>query len=371
MQTTLSTPSAARSGRLRNLLAQDPANEGLLLALAGALYDEGDYSGCDTALTGLPQGDMQADHLRGLVALSLSRFDDALAVFSALSQSVDDTTIRYNMAYALAMLDRHDEALEQLDDMMCAEVAAASPLRLRVLHRLGRFDDAVAFGRQRLLLADDHQLRGLLSMILFDQGDLHAAGTEAARAPESVEGATTAGLLALETGETTDAARLFEFALERNPHSGRAMLGRGLAMTSNGTFAQAADTLESAATMLRNHSGAWVTAGWARLMQGDLQLAKANFRRAMDMDPGFSEACGGLAMVLLQEDQQDDARHYARAALRLDPASLSGQYVTGLLDAAQGRPDQAKKAFTSLMNQKLGESELSLGSTLARYRRAP
>ncbi len=358
----------SRSERLRTLLAQDPGNPGLTLAVATALYEEGDYRESDATLADLPPGDVEVDHLRGLVALSLSRFPEAVAIFSALEAADNAATIRYNLAYALAMLDRHDEALARLDDDVCAVVPGATVLRLRVLHRLGRFDEAVALARQAPAIAEGQPLHGVLSMILFDQGDLRAAGAEAARSLESAEGATTAGLLALEDGESRHATRLFDHALAQSPHSGRAMLGRGLAQTSEGDFARAGDTLETAATMLRNHSGAWVTAGWARLMQGELALAETDFRKAMDMDPGFSEASGGLAMTLFQDGRRDDALHYAKVALRLDPASLSGQYVNGLLAAADGSTDRAREQIERLMDQSVGNNGPTLGNVLARYR---
>ncbi|KAF1004691.1 MAG: Lipopolysaccharide assembly protein B [Luteibacter sp.] len=364
MQTTIS-----RSERLRALLAQDPGNTGLTLAVATALYEEGDYRESDTTLANLSGGDVEVEHLRGLVSLSLSRFPEAVAIFSSLEQVDASATIRYNLAYALAMLDRHDEALARLDDDVYAVAPGATVLRLRVLHRLGRFDEAIALARQAPAIAEGQSLHGVLSMILFDQGDLPGAGAEAARSLESAEGATTAGMLALEDGESRHAARLFEQALAQSPHSGRAMLGRGLAQTSQGDFASAGDTLETAATMLRDHSGAWVTAGWARLMQGELAFAETDFRKAMDMDRGFSEAAGGLAMTLFQDGRRNDALHYARVALRLDPASLSGQYVSSLLAAADGATDSASEQMERLLNQPVGNNGPTLGNVLARYRR--
>jgi tetratricopeptide (TPR) repeat protein len=362
------TPDSAspRADRLRALLAQDPGNEGLRLAAATAAYEERDYQGSDELLAGL-SGSVDTDHLRGLVALSLSRFDEASAVFTSLLHKSEEPTVRYNLAYALAMQGLFDEALDLLDDDVLAAVAPATTLRLRILHRLGRFDEAVALGNARLQHEDDAQLRGVVSMILFDQGDLAAAGVQAMRALDSAEGATTAGMLALENGESAGAAALFERAMERNPTSGRAMLGRGLTLTMNGAFAEAADTLETAARMMRDHSGAWVTAGWARLMQGELDAAEADFRLAMKMDPGFSEASGGLAMTLLRKDQRDDADHYARVALRLDPASFSGQFVTGLLLESAGDTDAAKARMATLLSHQLPHGSRTFGNFLSQH----
>lgn len=356
---------APRSDRLRALLSQDSGNRSLMLELATALYEEGDYRGSDALLGTLPDAS-EGGHLRGLVALSLSRFAEAEACFSGLLRDNSDPTIRYNLAYAVGMLGRYEEALEWLEDDVCQAVAPAMTLRLRLLHRLGRFEEAVALGQGHLARKNDPHLRGVMSMILFDQGDLMAASAEAAQALESAEGATTAGLLALEHGETARASRLLDSAIARNPGSGRALLGRGLALTADGAFAEAAKTLETAADMLRDHSGAWVTAGWARLMEGEADVAEADFRKAMAMDPGFSEASGGLAMVLLHKGQRDDAGHYARVALRLDPGSLSGQFVRNLLTASAGNADAAQEGMQSLFAQPLGGRGPTLGSVLAR-----
>jgi len=358
---------APRSERLRVLLSQDSGNPGLALALATALYEEGDYRASDTLLGALPDTS-DAAHLRGLVALSLSRFAEAEACFSGLLVDGADPTVRYNLAYATGMLGRHEEALACLEDDVCQAVQPAMELRLRLLHRLGRFEEAVALGQRHLARLNDAHSRVVISMILFDRGDLTAAEAEASQALDSADGATTAGLIALEQGNSALASQLFESALARNPGSGRALLGRGLALTADGDFAKAADTLETAADMLGDHSGAWVTAGWARLMEGESEIAEADFRKAMAMDPGFSEAAGGLAMALLRQGNDVDAGHYARAALRLDPQSLSGQFVRSLLTASTGDTNAAQDGIRSLLAQPLRGNGPTLGGVLSRRR---
>lgn len=358
--------STSRSERFRTLLAQDPGNTGLILATATAFYDEGSYSAAAELLATQTEVSRDVDQLRGLVAMSLSRFEEAAAIFAGLLAGQDESTTRYNLAYALAMLDQPEEALTRLDDSVCSEIDAAVALRMRVLYRLGRFDEMMAIGERHLVGTEDPHVRGLLSMALFDQGDFAGAAIQAAKGLESAEGATTAGMLALEDGDDAQAQSLFEGALSRNPHSGRALLGRGLVLTLRCQFSEAATALESAARLLRGHSGAWVTAGWARLMEGELDIAETDFRAAMDLDRGFSEAAGGLGMVYLQKDMHAEARRHSDIALRLDPGSLTGAYIRGLLQAGNGNQDAASATFVGLLHQPIGGNGPTLGTMLAR-----
>jgi tetratricopeptide (TPR) repeat protein len=366
-----STPlSDSRLARLFDLLKTDPDNASLIGAASMAAYDEGNTEAVDTLLKRHEAiQPLSADllNLRGLVALSQSLYEEAIAAFDAAAALQADPTVLYNLAYAHAMAGQYERAVALADGSVLDSVPASVALKMRALHHLGRLDDVVALGHTH---GDrpgaDENVLGLMATALFDAGDMARARQYVARSPHTPDGCTVGGMLALDDGKEDQAIALFSQALTLNPRSSRAMLGQGLGLLAKGEFAPASKTLAEAAGLLGSHAGSWVAAGWASVLQPDLDRAQACFEQAMAADRGFSEAAGGLAIVYLRKNERKQAEHYAEVALRLDPASLSGALASSLLLAQDGDAHGAEETRQAALNLPLGPEGKTIARALAR-----
>ncbi|WP_169708605.1 tetratricopeptide repeat protein [Trinickia terrae] len=305
--------------------------------------------------------------MQGLAALAQGNFTAALAAFQSLDEAHAEPAVRYNIAYANAMLGRFDEAVAELEDRVLDALPCAATLKLRALHHLGRIDEAIALGEHYAQSPDcDPELHAALATALFDTENLDGARVHAARAPETPDGFTVRGLLALDEGSAGTAHDLFERALALNANSGRAMLGAGLALLSQQRFAAAAPTLDRAAELLKSHAGSWVSAGWAHLFNGELATARVRFEHAAQIDRGFAEAPGGLAVVDFHEGRFDEAERNARIALRLDGACLSAALAQSLLAEHAGLEQTAADIRQAALNRPIGADGQTLARALAR-----
>ena len=71
-------------------------------------------------------------------------------------------------------------------------------------------------------------------------------------------------------------------------------------------------------------------------------------------------------MAMFVDGRRDAADHHARVAIRLDPGSLSGQYVRNLLMESSDGTEAAAGAMQELLAQPLGDQGMTLGSALSR-----
>lgn len=363
------TAATARVERLLSFLDADPDNLGLLADAANAAFDANGFALCDELLdryaarAALPPALV---HLRGLAALSQHRFDAALREFAPLLATHDDGTIRYNAAYAAAMLGRFDEALGMLDDATLAGVPHAIPLKLRALHHLGRLDDTIALGRLHIdRPGASPELYGALATALFDAANLDDARRCAEHAADTVDGLTVRGLLALDDASIDDARELFRHALALNPDSARATLGMGLAELSERRFAAACELLDQAADQLKVHAGAWTAAAWSHLFDGAPDAARTRFERAAALDRGFADAHGGLAVVCVREGRIDEAKRHAEIARRLDASCLSAALAESLLATRSGDERKADEILQAVLDRPLGPDGRTLAQALS------
>ncbi|PXX35431.1 MULTISPECIES: tetratricopeptide repeat protein [Burkholderia] len=364
-------PDARRVERLLSFLETDPDNLNLLADAATAAFDAHRFTLCDELLdrhaarAPLPAA---LANLRGLAALSQHRFDAALHALEPLLTTHDDASIRYNAAYANAMLGRFGKAVELLDDATLSGESRAIPLKLRVLHHLGQLDDAIALGRRH---ADSHaaspELYGALATALFDTADLDGARRYAEQSVDTVDGLTVRGLLALDAGSIDNARALFRRAHAINPDGARATLGIGLVDLAEQRFTDATGTLDRAANLLKIHAGAWAAAAWAYLFDGNPDAARIRFERAAELDRGFADAHGGLAVLCVHEGRFDEARRNMAIARRLDASCLSAALTESLLATHAGDTRTADEIRCAALDRPLGPDGRTLAQALARY----
>jgi tetratricopeptide (TPR) repeat protein len=270
-----------------------------------------------------------------------------------LASDPDNAPLRYSVAYLLALAGRYSEAKEHLE-----RLPEAGLLLARVHHYLGDVTQAISLAEAyAAAYPDDSRVAGELAMLYLDARELAKARAwvERAMAGEgrTAEALCSAGWLAIGEQEEDRAEALLDQALEQNPASGRAWVGKGLTAMLRGDLAAAEEPLaRAAAGPMAMHVGTWLTLAWCQLLQGKLDAAEASARQAYTLERAFGETHGTLAVIEALRGEETRARRRADTALRLDPGSLGGRYALLLVEASSGE-EHAKGVHDILASERL------------------
>lgn len=366
---SLHSDRPSRLTKLKQYLLQDPNNVVLLADAVAAAVDEHkpqDARDLLDQLAAIEPLSPQLRNLAGLAALQQGDFEAAIATFSALdAANSQDPSLRFNLAWSLAMQKRFEEALALLDRPTTLAISGAAMLQVQLLHQLQRLEEA---HEQALFHLERHPydsgLNAAVSTLAMDLEDEALALKTAARGGDHPEAITTLATLALGEGEAQTALSLFDRALAESPALPRALIGKGLAELQMGRQAEAIEDLERGAGMFGTHLGAWIAAGWARLLSGDRAGARSRFEATLRLDRTFAETHGSLAVLEALEGDIAGAHKSANIALRLDSECFSARFAQVLLSAGAGEPAAAKAMFETMLATKLDASGLTLAQAL-------
>lgn len=351
--------------RLLAFLDQDPGNLSLIAEAATAALDAnrldvvGDLVSRYEAHAIAPAPLL---NLAGLAALRNGQLDDAALRFeAALAQDPRQPECRFNLAWTRSILGDWAAVANLVDDAVVTAAPRAGALRVQALHQIGDPEDALAYGLGLVEHhPDDVDLMASLAVAAMDAEDVVLARRFAERARSTHEGLATLGLLELADDDMAAALELFDQAITVRHDSGRALLGKGLALLPTDA-PQAAALLDRSAAVFGDHLGSWVASGWAWFAAGDLAQARVRFDRALQLDETFAEAHGALAAIDVVEGEVARARRGAEVALRLDRACLSGALAKVMLLNLDGDHQSATRLQEVALNVPIGPN----GQTLA------
>lgn len=361
----------ARLSRLLDFLAQDPRNPSLLADVADAQLEQGDAAAAQATLQqllALRPGDALA---RYRLAVATRVRGDAPAAVAALQALLAEghahPVVRQELARALGQVGDWPAVLATLEPLQAEalpppEGDAVWLLRIRAHHHTGQFDAGLAQAQQwESARAGSVPIPGRAAiatlMLDADRLDDAAAGLAQLDPPlldSHAELAAAAGFVQLGQGDAPMAAERFTRSLQIDPGSGRAHLGLGLALASQGALPAALDALRAAVTATPGHLGSWHALAWVQLLQDDLAGAQASFKSALAQDDTFGETHGGLALLAaLRGDVRASERHL-RTASRLDPQSTHVLVTRAVLDRG---PQQAGASWLAPALQRfMGEA---------------
>lgn len=367
----MSAPAISRFERLSAFLQQDPTNLRLTVDAVNAALEEErwpevtDLIARYAAREPLPP---RLVNVAGLLALHEGRFSDAIDLFGPLLEAEpQDVHLRFNLAWAKAMVGEPDAVVDLIDSDVAAATPGAATLKVQALHRLGRLDEALSVGGDYAVQwADDKALMSALAIAALDAEDVDLARAYATRAGDTHEGLSTLGAIAFDQGLVSEAALLFDRALAADPSSGRARLGKGLALVANGDPVQGTALIEDAAKSFGDHLGSWIAVGWGYFTQGDYAAARSRFDKALALDDTFAESHGALAVLDIVEGQFDSAARRAQVALRLDRACLSAALAQSLLASRRGDEQTAERIRGMALNAPLGADGQTLAQAMAK-----
>jgi len=352
----------ARLTRLLSFLHVDPKNAALLADIAGLQWSLGQIEEARRHAGEALFIDAQnraAHAVLGLIAARASAYEQVvLHLEIALGGEESSSLLSYYYAHALAMLGDfvRAEAPAQFSVQAQNVPAHAPALYIRILHYLGKIEEAIAYA-ETLGEQLPPQVGGMLSTLYFDQEDLEKARDVAAATlkenGDDADALTTTGLLALGDMDARLAQADFERVLRRQPEHGRALLGQGMSQLLAGDLPAATETLERAThtTNMAEHIGTWQILAWCHILQKNSAAAYQALQRALELDRNFAETHGGLAIVALMRGNLDSAIQSAKRATQLDRNNFSGHFAQSLIQQISGNPGRAQAIMEHLLTQ--------------------
>jgi tetratricopeptide (TPR) repeat protein len=351
--------SKDRLDHLLRHLKQDPSNVRLLADAADAAIearDPGKALDLSARALSLRPGEPSFVYRKGCAELLAGELDDAESTLRGLAAADPGASaVRVMLAQALLLKGRYPEAKTELAAVLAGAhtVPEAPALYLRALHHLGEVEEGIAFGEQILAKnPGDAELLALLSTLYVDSGDMKKAEAVAQRSmaagADMPEALTTLGTVALGEQRGDEASARFAKALERNPRSGRAWVGQGLARMFALDLEGAESSLSRGVENMPSHVGSWHALAWCQMLKKDYTGAEASFTKSLDLDRNFSESHGGLAVLAAMRGDATKAKPLVERALRLDAQSFSGRFAQSLL-LRESKPETAERLVQTLV----------------------
>ena len=315
----------------RRALAIDPGSAATwtnlgLAALAVKHFD--DAAAALARALALAPADSRALGTLGLIEQARGNTDAAITAYArARAIAPDDPRLRHNMATALRVADRHDEALALLGNPTLADSAA---LRGHVLADLGRFDAAVAQYRNCLAHAPGHgETLAALAALLPQLGRtgealagyravLHSAGP-----PALWQGAIAAAKAVGDAATMRDWAARAQAAHGRRPEW---TLAHAAALSQLGDAEAALTQAMATARDYPGEAAAQSLCAWLLLKAGDPLEAQGHAERASKLAPLDQTPWALLTLIwrLLGDKREDWLADYDRLVIVADIEAPSG-----------------------------------------------
>jgi len=78
--------------------------------------------------------------------------------------------------------------------------------------------------------------------------------------------------------------------------------------------------------------------GEAEIAKKDWPAAEAEFKKCLDLNPNFDQAMTGLSRALLYQNKDEEAKQWARNALKYNPQNYRAWYQLGFIEAKTNKP---------------------------------
>ncbi len=243
------------------------------------------------------------------------------------------------------------------------------------LERQGRLAEARAEYQRALSQKPLRQAAVNLGVLAEREGDQRAAAAAYAGAardfPEDAVSRARLGALYRASGQLDEAWRLSREALLRDPANAlayRTMIRVALARKDPDLAKLVALRAQKVAP---DDAEVAYLAGQVAAAAGDEPAATAQWKRALELSPGFLPARTGLLDLAVRRERWPEVAELSRAVLADDPANAAVQLVRGVAERHQGKPDEALQAYQAaeqLSGGRLPEVHLARGILLMRDR---
>ena len=308
---------------LRNAITIDPKQAKIQAELGRLQLARGDVEGAQKSLESALRLEPELLDARANLATIYAGKGDLVAAEKLLRQSVEDTPnnkeAHLNLGLVLARQNRKSDAEDELQKAVA--LAPKDPATLSTVGKaemkMGEISKGIAFLRQVAALAPDLAAAHLdLALALADSYNLPAAlvqATEAVRlAPQSGVAHFYRGRVLYDLGRSNEARSEFETACRLNAQLPEPRYFLALINKQDGKYNLAADLFEQTVRLQPGNAMAWYLLGQSLEKQSENAKAVAAWRKAIEIDPNFSQALISLARALRSTDRTESDNLMAR-----------------------------------------------------------
>ena len=308
---------------LRNAIRIDPTRAKIQAELGRVYLAQGDLDAAQKCLESALHLDPELAEARGNLAMVYAREGDLESAEKLVRQALEDNPNyvegHLDLALVLVQQNRKADAERELE-----KAAALAPKDSATLSTVGKAEmkmgentKGVEFLRRVVELAPDLAAAHLdLALALADSYNLPAAleqATEAVRlAPQSGVAHFYRGRVLYDMGRGSEAQPEFETACRLNSQMPEPRYFLALIEKQNGNYKAAATLLEETVQRQPGNAMAWYMLGQSLEKESDTAKAVAAWRKAIEIDPKFSQALISLARVLRSTDAAESDRLMAR-----------------------------------------------------------
>lgn len=346
----------------RAVLEADPAAEGAMSVLAGALSAKGQLDEAidltRRTLEKTPEsGTLQQLLLRLLI--QAGRNDEAVAAYrDVIAANPDAFPPRAEFARFLMAQDRRDEAIQVLREAIADQVGGSEArLMLSGLLRATQGVEAAVSELQAGIEAEPeaYAYRFALAELRFQAGQQDQARTalrgiidRAGTGEDGLNARTALARLELSLDNRPAAEPLIAEVLEIDPENTGARFVQGSLNLADGRIEDAVSDLRVVLRGNPDNVDALRLLARAQLAQGDVSLATRTLDRLVRVAPRDAEALGQLASLQARQGDPVKALETLDRALGVDPESAQLLGAKASLSAAEGRWESAEDAITAL-----------------------
>ena len=308
---------------LQNAIGIDPELAEIQAELGRLKLAEGDLQSAQKRLESALALDPELVEARGNLAMVYAKNGDLVSAEKLLRQALEDNPSYkegyLNLGLILAQQNRKSEADEELDKAVA--LTPQDPATLSTVGKakvqMGELSEGIALLQKVVDLAPNLAAAHLdLALALADSYDLSAAlvqTSEAVRlAPQSGVAHFYRGRILYDLGRTDEAQPEFETACRLDPQLAEPRYFLALIDSHSGKFPLAAGLLQETVKLQPGNVTAWYELGQSLEHESETAKAVEAWRKAISIDPKFSQALISLARALRSTDRAESDQLMAR-----------------------------------------------------------
>jgi putative PEP-CTERM system TPR-repeat lipoprotein len=289
-----------------------------------------------------------ASHLRGLAAYQTKDYAGAKAysekALSVAGDYMPSVLVAGASSYALEQYEQANRYLQRYIAEVPGNVGARKLLAQTQI-RLGRGANAVATLKAGLKEnPQDVELLALVGTMAARTGDLRAGGNylqqAVALAPDDPRLRARLGMTKIALGEKEGVDDL-EKAIEIDPTFTQAEVALIVAELRSGKFQEALDRAKRLQESADSAAAGYFFAGAAHAGLRQLDLAEADYQKALELRPGNVAARTNLAMLAAQRHDFDLARQRLTQILKDNPDRLDTMLRLAMIEQATNHQKEA------------------------------
>ncbi len=177
------------------------------------------------------------------------------------------------------------------------------------------------------------ELRNNYAAVLLESGDRAQAERQLLSVPGRPEALVNLGLLYLQTNRAHEAVAVLEKAIRLQPDDGGAWSALGMAHSISGEKPGAIQALTQAQALGFTTANQANELGILYMEKGDAALARAQFERAVALDPGHTAAHINLATYYWRQSDAASARLWLNKAKAIDARNPAIRQLESVLPA--------------------------------------